>query len=97
MKPGSKVIIRWNPHNTQAENIIGTVIHFRPGEGFGGCDLVDVKYQDFQEGKETTMPFSIDLLEPAEPSTLIALAEHYEKKARELRQLAEGVANVKTD
>ena len=69
MKKGSKVLIKWNPHNTQAENVIGTVIHFRPGEGFGGCDLVDVRYRDPQDGNEVTMPFSIDLLQPAKPST----------------------------
>jgi len=37
MEPGTKVIIRQNPHHPGAENIVGTVIVFRPGEKVSGA------------------------------------------------------------
>jgi len=42
MEPGTKVIIRRNPHHHRAEDIVGTVIVYRPKEGFGDSGLVDV-------------------------------------------------------
>jgi hypothetical protein len=53
MKPGDKVYIRSNPHR-DAENLVGVVVAVRPGEGFGGADLVDVRYTDPWTGKEET-------------------------------------------
>jgi hypothetical protein len=88
MEPGTKVIIRQNPHHPGAENIVGTVIVFRPGEGFGGCDLVDVHYKHPRDGKGYTMPFGLACLGPADPASLISLAEHYETMAAKLRAMA---------
>jgi len=64
LKPGDKVIIRRNPHHAGAEDIVGTVVRFRPGEGFGGCDLVDVRYADPRYGNNHAMPFAPSCLEP---------------------------------
>ena len=89
MKPGDKVIIRQNPHHPGAEDIVGTVVVFRPGEGFGGCDLVDVHYKHLKDGKGYTMPFGLSCLGAAVPTSLIALAEHHEAVAAKLRALAE--------
>jgi len=91
MEPGTKVIIRQNSHHLGAENIVGTVIVFRPGEGFGGCDLVDVHYKHPRDGKGYTMPFGLAYLGPADPASLISLpehAEHYEMMAAKLRAMA---------
>jgi hypothetical protein len=95
MEPGQKVIIRQNPHHPGAENIVGTVTVFRPGEGFAGCDLVDVHYKNPRDGKGYTMPFGMSCLGPADPGSLIALAEHYEAMAAKLRELAIGTSSSK--
>ena len=55
LRPGHKVIIRQNPHHPGVDDIVGTVIVHRPGEGFGGCDLVDVHYKNPKDGKGYTM------------------------------------------
>jgi len=95
MEPGQKVIIRQNPHHPGAENIVGTVTVFRPEEGFAGCDLVDVHYKNPRDGKRYTMPFGMSCLGPADPGSLIALAEHYEAMAAKLRELAMGISSSK--
>lgn len=88
MDPGTKVIIRQNPHHPGAEDIVGTVIVYRPKEGFGNSDLVDVHYKHSKDGKGYTMPFGLACLGPANPESLIALAEHYEALAAKLREMA---------
>ena len=45
LKPGDKVLIRLNPHHAGAADIVGTVVEFRRGAGFGACDLVAVHYK----------------------------------------------------
>jgi len=88
MEPGTKIIIRQNPHHINAENILGTVAQYRKGAGFMGVDLVDVEYVDPGTGETHVMPFGIYNLDSAEPAHLIALAERYVKLAAEMRKLA---------
>ena len=33
-EPGSKVVIRHNPHRVSAVDVVGTVVGIRPGAGF---------------------------------------------------------------
>jgi len=91
LRPGDKVLIRQNPHDLRAENIIGTVIVFRPGAGFGGSDLVDVHYKHPRDGRGFTLPFGLTCLASATPAELIQLAENYEHLARSLRDTAESL------
>lgn len=88
MKKGDKVIIRFNPHEKDADKVIGTVRDYRPGTGFGGCDLVDVEYVSPNNGQTYLYPYGRHNLQETSAAGLIALAEHYEAKAREFRQLA---------
>jgi hypothetical protein len=89
LKPGERVLIRQNPHHPGAIDIVGTVVVFRPGEGFAGCDLVDVHYKHPADGTGHTTPFGFSCLGSADPASLVALAEHYETMAAKLRSLAE--------
>lgn len=91
MEPGTRVIIRQNPHHPGAEDIVGTVVVFRPGEGFAGCDLVDIHYRTRRDGKGHTMPFGMSCLGPADPSSLLLLAEQHEAAAAKLREMAKAV------
>ena len=88
MKPGTRVIIRQNPHHPSVVDIIGTVVVFRPKEGFAGCDLVDVHYKHPKDGKGYTMPFGLSSLGAADSASLTALAEQYETLAAKFRTLA---------
>lgn len=88
LRPGDKVIIRQNPHDPRAEGIVGTVIVYRAGAGFGGCDLVDVYFKRPSDGQGSTMPFCVCCLGAATPSELVRLAEHHERLAASLRSLA---------
>jgi hypothetical protein len=89
MKPGQRVLVVQNPHDLRAEKIVGTVVSFRPGEGFGGSDIAEVHYKHPWTGEGYTMPFGLSCLGPADPSTLTSLAEHYEKMAARLREVAQ--------
>lgn len=51
MEKGRKVCIIFNPHDINAFNTRGIVVKFRKGEGLGGCNLVDVKYQSSVDGE----------------------------------------------
>ena len=88
MKPGSTVIIRTNPHHPAAVDIPGTVKAFRHGEGFGGCDLVDVRYEHPRDGKVHTMPFAATCLCFGDRETLVALADRHETIAARIRTIA---------
>jgi len=88
MKPGDKVVIHLNPYQPAAVGIPGTVVVYRPGEGFGRCDLVDVHYKNPWDGKGYTLPFGLSCLGSADPVSLLQLADHYETLARQLRVLA---------
>jgi len=92
MEPGTKVIIRHNPHHPGAVDIVGIVIGCRPGEGFGGVDLVDVCYMHPITRKRHTMPLNSSCLESATPAALNELAERYEAIAIDLRKSAEQFA-----
>ena len=87
MEPGTKVIIRQNPHHPGAVDIVGTVAGFRPREGFGGADLIDIYYRHPKTGKRHTMPLNSSCIEPVSPEALSKLAKHYEAMALELRNL----------
>ena len=89
MRPGDKVIIRQNPHHPRVQDIVGTIVASRPGEGLGRCDLVDVQYKHPKDGNEYILPFRLSCLVPADPSSLIMLAEYHEAIAIKLRTLAE--------
>jgi len=90
-QPGDRVIIRQNPHDPRCENIVGTVIVFRPGAGFGGCDLVDVHYKSPVDARGVTLPFGLSCLGPATAGELLSLAERLERQAAELRRLADSL------
>lgn len=85
---GDKVIIRMNPHHPGVEDIIGTVVVFRPGEGFGGADLVDVHYKNPRDHKGYTMPFGLSCLSSADKDALLKLAAQHESIAAILRVAA---------
>jgi hypothetical protein len=87
MEPGTKVIIRQNPHHPGAVDIVGIVTGFRPGEGLGGADLVDVCYWHPRTGKQHTMPLNSSCMDSASPEALNKLAERYEMLSLELRKL----------
>jgi hypothetical protein len=87
MEPGTKVIIRQNPHHPGAVDIVGTIASFRPGEGFGGAALVDICYRHPKTGKRQTMPLNSSCIEPVSPGALNELATRYETMALELRNL----------
>jgi len=89
LRSGDKVIIRQNPHDLRTEGIVGTVMVYRAGVGFGGCDLVDVHYKRPSDGQGFTLPFGLCCLESATPAELIRLAEHHERTAANLRSLAD--------
>ena len=85
--PGDRVLVVHNPHRP-VEGVLGTVVAFRPGVGFMGCDLVDVRYEDPRTGEEDTFPFGTANLAPASRDVLLARAERLEMMAREMRSLA---------
>ncbi len=58
------------------------------GAGFGGCDLVDVEYQDTLEDTIHVRPFAPGHLAPMDSESLIRMAEHHEALAAELRRQA---------
>lgn len=88
-QPGSRVVIRHNPHYSGAENIVGIVTEFFPEGGFMRCDLAYVRYTNPRDGSTHEMPFGTANLEPGNPDALIEVAERYEAQAAELRRLAE--------
>jgi len=54
MEPGSKVMIHQNSHHPGAMDISDTVAGIRPGEGFGGLDLIDICYRHPKTRKRQT-------------------------------------------
>ena len=86
MESGTRVIIRRNPHHSDAVDIVGIVVGLRPGVGFGGADLVDVRYKHPRSGEQHIMPFNRSCLESATPAALTELAERYESIASDLRK-----------
>lgn len=88
MQKGDKVIISFNPHEKDADKVVGTVKDYRAGIGFGGCDLVDVEYVSPNDGTLQLLPFGRHNLQETTATSLITLAEHYETMAKYFRQLA---------
>lgn len=86
---GAPVLIRSNPHHPASANITGSVVGYREGAGFGGCDLADVEYTDTLEGRLYVRPFAPGHLAPMDPASLSRMAEHHEALAAELRRRAE--------
>ncbi|NLX99280.1 MAG: hypothetical protein GXY83_24350 [Rhodopirellula sp.] len=85
LAPGDRVVILQNPHDPRAEEIVGTVMVFRPGAGFAGADLADVHYRHPRDGRGVTLPFGLSLLAEPTPDLLIQLAERHERQAAALR------------
>ena len=93
MKKGDKVIIQFNPHEKDADKVIGTVKDYRPGVGFGGCDLIDVEYVSPNDGKTYVRPFGRhNLLESGSAADFLKMAEHYEVLANHCRQMAKKIS-----
>jgi hypothetical protein len=88
IKVGTQVLINLNPHHSGAENILGIITTARLGEGFAGCDLVDVTYEHPGTGETHTMPFSLEKLSMGNSAALTACAERHEAIAAEFRRLA---------
>lgn len=63
--PGNRVKIVTNPHDSKAENVVGTVTKYAKGAGFMGVDLVYIKYTSPADGKSYTYPFGTSHLEEA--------------------------------
>jgi hypothetical protein len=89
--PGEYVIIRSNPHDTSAENIVGIVATRKPKPGVGGCVLVNVKYSHPRTGKECVDPFCPPCLDQATPPRLIQLAEYHKVQATRLREFVAAI------
>jgi len=88
VNPGDKVFIRYNPHQANASHIVGTIEQVEPGAGFGGRDLVHVRYVEPWSGVEEVMPFgNTNLLLSGGPK-LIEIAERLERQAGMLREMA---------
>ena len=86
-KPGARVIIRFNPHDARAENVVGVVTHLNRGAGHGACDIATVRYQNPQDGGERELPFATYNLELASADVLLQLAKLHEAEAANLRRM----------
>ena len=84
---GAQVIIRFNPHDARAENVVGTVTHFHRGAGHGACDLATVRYKHPQDGGERELPFATYNLDLASADVLLQLAKRHEAEAAKLRRM----------
>ena len=85
---GNLVIIWHNPHEAAAENILGAVRAYRPGEGLGGCDMVDVTYESPVTGKRRHLPFGRRNVQRATRETVLELARNMERAAQGYRAVA---------
>ena len=87
-QPGAHVILRSNPFHGTVVDIVGTVLAYRAGAGFAGCDLLDVEYVHPDDGLTYVRPFGLHHLSPGSPDVLLQMAQRYEALAAELRRLA---------
>jgi len=87
VKPGDQVLIRRNPHREDADHVVGIVERIDEGTGFGGCDLVHVRYEDPWTGEVETMPFAPACLVAGSGSRLLEIAERFEAQAARLRAM----------
>ncbi len=87
VNPGDKVMIRYNPHREDASHIVGTVERVEHGTGFGGCDLVYVRYVEPWSGEEEMMPFAPGNLVFGGAPRLVEIAERLERQGAMLREM----------
>jgi hypothetical protein len=87
-QPGSRVVIKFNPHHHDAVDIIAVVRQLDVGGGFMRCDLAYVEYIDPRDGETHTLPFTTRNLLAGDPAVFLAMAERHEAQALELRRLA---------
>lgn len=78
---GMKVVVRFNPHHLDAKDVVGTVLAFRHGAGFGGANLAVVRYTHPRNVKAYTMPFALVCLAPAEARARPAAAGRHKAVA----------------
>ncbi len=90
--PGSKVVIRYNPHHEDAADIVATVVAFQQGVGFMGCDLAYVRYQHPRYGSMHELPFATYNLELGDREALLRRAARHEEQAARLRRMANEVS-----
>ena len=90
-EPGSRVVIRFNPHHEAANDVVGEVTEFKPKSGFMGCDMATVRYQHPRDGEVHVMPFSTANLELGDRAALLARANRHDEQAAKLRAMAESV------
>jgi len=95
LRPGDKVIVKRNPHDPRSEGIVGTVMGYRAGMGFGGCDIVDVHYKPPSDGQSFTLAFGLSSLAAATPSELVRLAELHEGIASGMRSPADALGKAR--
>jgi hypothetical protein len=91
LQPGSRVVIRFNPHHAAASEVVGEVTDFQPGAGFMGCDLAYVRYQHPGDGEIHVMPFSTANLELGDRAGLLARAARHDEQAAKFRAMADEV------
>jgi hypothetical protein len=91
-QPGSRVVIRHNPHHGDASDIVGEVVDFQPSAGFVGCDLAYVRYKRPSDGTVHELPFSTANLEAGDRESLLARADRHDQEAAKLRRMADEVA-----
>lgn len=93
MNIGDKVIVKFNPHHTGADQIIGVVKGIHPQAGVGGCDLVDVEYVNPGNGQTYKYPFGRhNLLESGSAADFQKLAGHYEALASFCKHMAQSLS-----
>jgi len=76
-----KVVVRFNPHHLDAEDVVGTILTIQRGAGFGGADLAVVRYTHPRSGKAYTMPFAFACVAPVEARAVPGVVEHHEGAA----------------
>jgi hypothetical protein len=92
IQPGSRVVIRFNPHHEGADDIVGEVTAFEAGAGFMGCDLAYVRYQHPRDGEQHVMPFSTANLVVGDRTALLARATRHDEQAARLRVMPDEVS-----
>jgi hypothetical protein len=90
---GATVVIRFNPHDEEAADILGIVSLVQPGAGFMSSDLVHVRYQHPRDGSTQEWPFAAYNLEAGDRDSLIARAQRHEEQAARLRGMADRLPN----
>lgn len=85
---GDRVLIKFNPHRSGDERILGLVIKVDRGTGFMGCDLYRLRYRS-ADGVVEELPFGIVNLGDGSTAELIEAAQWHESQAAELRALAD--------